>query len=1124
MVDAGAELDRVFLRDGPRHSLRPDESALRPIMPKAKIHVLHVLDVRSRISVHRSEDPRFVHRAGAVLLAVLVAIVIPVTARSASGKNAPGKPSRPASALGQPFSALLDINNLSVWASADGRMERQPQSLTAGVAFPPGTSTVIYAGGFIWGGSVNDGASPALRVGGQEYKIGTEAGPIVRPGVPEDPDNAGVRIYRIRRDWATADLTQDAAQYFGLAVQDVSAGDIQALRDQYRRDWLEWPWQLGAPYYERNGVPGYQPDSAGVVDSTTDEPGLGSADQVIWYVANDLDPTATRNLFGSPPIGLEMQVTCWGYNHIPGLENVIFERYRLIYKGTATTPPTARIDPFYLAKWADPDVGDFSDDFAGCSPQQNLGYAYNSGPVDDQYVRYNLPPPAVGYVLLEGPRVPSPGGTGHWNLQPIVGYQNQPMTAFTYFTADTRTQDYQGSVQSWWNMLRGYQPAPPAPPACMIDPTTGQCTNFELTGDPVTFDGWIDGKVDPAGDRRIALMSGPSALALGDTQEVVLGLVAALGKNNRDAVTVLKSTTDHARDAFNFDFQFPAAIPQPHVRVVELDNKLILDWESDTSRIRQIEGYQSQGYRFESYNVYQYPLATSTPQQAISYMSFDPTQPRYLQITTDGLRNRPLVNGQKYYFAVTARMFNPDPAIVQQRIESPVQLLECTPHSPNPGTVYPYTIGEVIQTSRNIVGHDDATVSASYYDPSRPDGHLYKVLFHRASDPMTDINEKPKWDLIDSTSGDTLLRRLFADVPPQRIITKGFSIQVSLPLHGLKGVYQTTYGGRGDHDPVFNVPNPENNYMVVGGGSSQLDTIQGGNVSDNDIEWRFAGDSSWALFLGPTAPASRWVRVPYTAWEMRIYGTDTVRRQIYTTVDAEGQDSVWRASVLLDRAFSGQTLRVFYPVTFVNDSIATGSQFIGGQYYDDVTTRPDGVYIRGFLWVNGQAHSEKVAVRSTFIADLDGDGIAAPSGTTIRFERYKEVRNGDSKLFLPAAVDTDNVAAAQREVDRVNVFPNPYYGMNRAEINRLQHFVTFNHLPWQATIRIFNIAGILVKTITKEDDSQFATWDLNNENGLQAGGGLYLAYIEMKDRSGADLGSKVLKLMIVPMDQSPGSQ
>ena len=118
-------------------------------------------------------------------------------------------------------------------------------------------------------------------------------------------------------------------------------------------------------------------------------------------------------------------------------------------------------------------------------------------------------------------------------------------------------------------------------------------------------------------------------------------------------------------------------------------------------------------------------------------------------------------------------------------------------------------------------------------------------------------------------------------------------------------------------------------------------------------------------------------------------------------------------------------------------------------------------------------------------------------------------------MFTPTAVQTNNLDAARQEIEKINVFPNPYYGMNRAEVNRFQRFVRFNHLPYSATIRIFNLAGILVKMIQKQNDSQFIDWDLNNERGLPAASGVYLAYLELKDKLGSDLGTKNLKLMIV---------
>jgi len=532
---------------------------------------------------------------------------------------------------------------------------------------------------------VHDSTSPSLRVGGQTYNVGTVPGRIIRPGVSENPSNADVRIFRVRRDWATADLRQDAADIYLEDPQNVTQDQIDAVRQQYARDWVEWPWQKGAPYYERNGTPGYQPDPDGKTDSITDEPGLGSADQVMWFVVNDLDPTATSRLYGSPPIGLEMQVTCWAYANYTPFQNVIYQRCRLIYKGTSTTPANAWIDSMYLAKWVDPDVGDYSDDYAGCSPSRNMGYAYNSKNSDIDYEDFSLPPPAVGYDLVQGPMVPQTGGTAHRNLTTRKNFVNLPMTTFTYFTVDSRTTDYAfgsyTSTRAWWNIFRGFQASPLSPPACMVNPLTSQCTQYELDGDPVKLEGYLDGKVDPTGDRRFLVTSGPFSLAYGDTQEIIVAMIGAMGKNTRDAVTALFSTDDAVRDFYKEDFQKPDSVPVPTLRIVELNDTLMLDWEKDTAQVRKIEQYQSRGFRFESYKLYQFRSTAGDLTTAYMFPPIDiSSSPRFMTITEDFQRQHSLVNGQKYYYAVTSVMFNPDPSFAIPRIESPVIVKTGTPH------------------------------------------------------------------------------------------------------------------------------------------------------------------------------------------------------------------------------------------------------------------------------------------------------------------------------------------------------------------------------------------------------------------------------------------------------------
>ncbi|MCU0643927.1 MAG: hypothetical protein MUC94_06665 [bacterium] len=52
---------------------------------------------------------------------------------------------------------------------------------------------------------------------------------------------------------------------------------------------------------------------------------------------------------------------------------------------------------------------------------------------------------------------------------------------------------------------------------------------------------------------------------------------------------------------------------------------------------------------------------------------------------------------------------------------------------------------------------------------------------------------------------------------------------------------------------------------------------------------------------------------------------------------------------------------------------------------------------------------------------------------------------------------------------------------------------------------------MLVKTIVKDDQSQFVRWYLNNEKGRLVGNGIYIVYIELPE-----LGvNKILKLVVV---------
>ncbi len=448
---------------------------------------------------------------------------------------------------GEPMATLVNINNMSMWVQADG--------YNRDVIYPRGTARVIYVDGILWGGLIRDdkvirynNRDYLIRVGGSAYISGLQPGRIVTKGVAEDPDDPDVHIWRIRRDWQTADLIQDAAEFFNISVDSVTQEQIDAVRSQYEKDWNEWPWQKGAPFYDTDGN--------GILDDD-EEPGLAYGDQVVWFVVNDLDSVATMNFLGSPPIGLEMQITLWAYNRTgyqsntilsnlnEALQHIIFKRVRLIYKGRSDTPDTARIDSMYIAQWSDPDLGSPADDLVGCDTLLNMGYVYNGYGTDNEYIKYDLPPAAAGYCFLVGPAVHSPGNQAVFDFKIKNNFKNLPMTSFAWIPTGSPIDPptgYQKTLR-YYKLLRGYVPifGPdqfyPFPP--------GMTPNrFPFSGDPVAGTGFLDGLGEQysfaPGDRKLTCSTGSFTMALGDTQEVIIALVGGIGSYHLASISVMK--------------------------------------------------------------------------------------------------------------------------------------------------------------------------------------------------------------------------------------------------------------------------------------------------------------------------------------------------------------------------------------------------------------------------------------------------------------------------------------------------------------------------------------------------------------------------------------------------------
>ncbi len=1057
--------------------------------------------------------------------------------------------------------AILNINNFTTWQRADGQGHNPPNAAYNGSDFPRGTSHPIYADGMVWGGKAYLDAGytqsapvQLIRVGGNTYNVGNQSGWIIGTGanaVAVASSDARARIYRIRRDYiemAMDELRRDAAENNLIIVSAVTDADIAAVTNQYEKDWDEWPVDLGAPYIERNGTAGYQKpppfSSTFTVDSLIggnyDEPGLAGSDpgspanQVIWSVFNDLNRGNMLGFQGSEPMGIEGQMTLWGYKRSDALGNLFFKKLKLINKGGAVVNDQSGakgylyLDSMYVSVWSDPDLGDAGDDLDGCDSLLSLAYTYNGNATDAEYVKFGLAPPAVGYDFLAGPAVPgSPTDTAVFDMKKKPGFKNLPMTSFAFFVGGGSIQDppftYEGALQ-WFRMFQGYVPDPSTSPKRKFPHPTGmEETFFPLSGDPVTGTGFLDGG-PPAfspGDRRIVLNTGPFRLAPGDTQEVVVGVVAGLGGDRLSSIAVLKANDRAVQTTYDLIFQVSQAPAAPLPVAAEMDGKVVIEWGSNTARVTDTETRVSQpgSYEFEGYNVYQLPTAGSSVTEGkrlatydvinsagvILDEAFDPIAGQILatpiQFGTNSGISRVFVfdkdyvrdinkvyNGQEYYLAVTAYSRATEPGFVAALESSPI-VLTVRPKKPFGLTLNSKALDTVKVTH---VGGSDGFVVPIVVNPALLTGDTYRVTF--ATDP--DDAASFVWTLTNSTKNKVVLANQSHQLddgehtvvdgmlvkvvgPPVAVNKYSFSPSADRWFTGVNAGLSHFFGGLGLGADFFGSNITPDKYVTV--------EIRFQPAADGQRAYRYLrGDPAGSYLYQDYNPQH------FTVWDV----TSNPARQL---------------NVAYVEQFGSTAANGLWQPTATNGD--REYLFILNSTYSET---PDTYYTTRRIFQNAE---EFDALYALWPLQRGSMPFNPQLGQVFKITPNFANTTADIFTFTPPA-PSRSMDLEKASIKRVGVFPNPYYAFNPAEINRFVRFVTFSNLPPTVKIRIFNLAGQLVRTLDKSDDSQFLRWDLNNENHFPVASGLYVAYVELTLSDGS-VDTKVVKLGIIQEQEVP---
>ncbi len=484
-------------------------------------------------------------------------------------------------------------------------------------------------------------------------------------------------------------------------------------------------------------------------------------------------------------------MTAWAFDKQNAFGDMMFFKFSMINKSGKN------IDSAHVAFWADIDIGD-AQNLVGCDTTLSLGYMYKNQPD----AVYGANPPAIGYDFFQGPIVPSPGDTANVSGRKEPGFKNLPMTSFIKYIGGGPPRFSDPEIaEEIYNYMKGFDKLGDP----IIDPTTGQASKFWHTGDPLTGTGWLD---DLHADKRFLISSGPFALAVSDTQEVVGAIIIAQGNTGVESVELLKRNDKGAQIAYENNFVSPSLPPAPLVTVYPDTASILLVWDSAAEAYSSLDGVATDSggnltqYGFQGYNIYQLDAPEVTVETQIKKIAgFDVIDSvmqirddvfseefgqivnvvvqnardtgiqRFLRITLDAFdEDAPLIRNQPYYFAVTTYGYNPFGS--PKTLESPMRVITGRPQTPSLGTQLTTSIDEVLPVSHS--GPSNGEAVAVVLAPSALTGHSYEVRFRSAgAETVYDV-----WDATTNTRRDSNRTNQSATGPFDYPVVDGLLITV----------------------------------------------------------------------------------------------------------------------------------------------------------------------------------------------------------------------------------------------------------------------------------------------------------------------------------------------------------
>ena len=425
-----------------------------------------------------------------------------------------------------------------------------------------------------------------------------------------------------------------------------------------------------------------------------------------------------------------------------------------------------------------------------------------------------------------------------------------------------------------------------------------------------------------------------------------------------------------------------------------------------------------------------------------------------------------LTNGLEYTYAVTSfDTGNPKTGLISMESSQIETMVHIVPRAEPAG--YRDAAAEIEQQ-----GEGSVTVEPMVLAPNKVTGHQYKIVWYGAKQigPGAYITgpgyQPPAYEIVDTTTNETVVEKQFFDwFDPEH----GEAVEVLSPM--LDGIVLKIKGVNVSYGSP--TENPINDVKLTAG------SVTGWEV---DIQSPGFGENTW--------PNVFWA----TYYRPHTYSITFVDDAHVKVVDED----------------TGEEIQF-------NNERADGYAILTGTGWRDEYVRaetPDffRIYIRGgYVFIRDPNH--EISAGDVFSVEMGG--VSAP-------------QDGDQFLLntQEETLDPENIEA---DLGRIRVVPNPYFVTNRAVTSEGTDKVFFTHLPPRCTIRIYTLAGELVRTIEHESTALYnpdirlaqgdkggtASFELLNRYNQALASGVYIFHVEARDESDTVVGNKLGRFAII---------